>query len=269
MHRSSNNVTDVKAMLSALQYCLGTLSGAFVGFSLGLVGGGGSILAVPLIIYLVGVPNPHVAIGTSALSVAANAIASLLNHARSNNVEWRCGLSYALTGIVGASLGSTLGKVTDGESLLFLFGLLMIIVGALMLKNRSYTPVEARLTRANSPKVFGYGLGTGFFSGFFGIGGGFLIVPGLVASTRMPMINAVGTSLIAVAAFGLTTALNYATSNFINWPLAAALIIGGTIGGFGGTMTARRLSSRGVLTSVFAALTFIMAAYVLFKSGRF
>lgn len=255
-------------MLSALQYCLGILSGALVGFSLGLVGGGGSILAVPLVIYLVGIPNPHVAIGTSALSVAANAIAGLLNHARSNNVEWRCGLSYASTGVAGASLGSALGKITDGKSLLFLFGLVMIFVGALMLKGRRHISVEARLTRTNSPRILGYGLGTGFLSGFFGIGGGFLIVPGLVASTRMPMIKAVGTSLIAVAAFGLTTALNYAISNFIDWSLAAALIVGGTIGGFGGAVAARRLSSGGALTNVFATLTFIAAAYVLFKSGR-
>src|SRR3546814_7134217 len=83
-------------------------------------------------------------------------------------------------------------------------------------------------------KVIGLGLGTGVVSGFFGIGGGFLIVPSLMASTRMPMINAVGTSLVAVTAFGLTTALNYAFSGLVDWPLATVFIIGGFAGGFAG-----------------------------------
>jgi uncharacterized membrane protein YfcA len=115
--------------------------------------------------------------------------------------------------------------------------------------------------------VLGYGLGTGLFSGFFGIGGGFLIVPGLVASTSMPMINAVGTSLIAVAAFGLTTAINYAFSGLIDWPLAAVFIGGGIVGGFGGSVLAKRLSGKGTLTTVFAILIFVVAAYMLWKSA--
>jgi uncharacterized protein len=254
-------------MLTELQYGLGALSGAIVGFSLGLVGGGGSILAVPLIVYFVGINNPHIAIGTSAVAVAANAVTGLLNHARADNVKWHCGITYALAGTIGASLGSTLGKLTRGADLLFLFGLVMIFVSALMLTKRQYGSVNAKLTRANAPKVIGFGLGSGFFAGFFGIGGGFLIVPGLVASTRMSMINAVGTSLIAVAAFGLTTAVNYAISNLINWPLAAALILGGLIGGVGGTMTAQKLSDTGALTTVFAVIIFFVAAYVLCRSG--
>ena len=81
-------------MLTSFQMILGALSGSLVGFSLGLVGGGGSILAVPLMVYLVGVKNPHVAIGTSALAVAANAAIGLINHARQGTVIWRCGLLY-------------------------------------------------------------------------------------------------------------------------------------------------------------------------------
>ena len=79
--------------------------------------------------------------------------------------------------------------------------------------------------------MIGYGAATGLFSGFFGIGGGFLIVPGLMASTGMPMRNAVGSSLVAVTAFGLTAALNYALSGLVDWGLAAAFIAGGVIGG--------------------------------------
>ena len=94
-------------MLDPLQYLLGGGSGALVGFTLGLVGGGGSILAVPLMVYVVGVQNAHVAIGTSALAVAANAGTGLVSHARSGTVKWRCGGLYAAAGVVGAMAGST------------------------------------------------------------------------------------------------------------------------------------------------------------------
>lgn len=255
-------------MLDTAQYLLGAFSGALVGFSLGLVGGGGSILAVPLMVYLVGVKSPHVAIGTSALAVAANAFMSLLTHARAGNVRWRCGLMYAAAGILGAFAGSSAGKAFDGQRLLFLFAIVMIVVGVLMLRRRKHEgTADAQCTRTNAPKVLGYGLGTGAFSGFFGIGGGFLIVPGLVASTDMAMINAVGTSLVAVTAFGLTTALNYAASGLVDWLLAGAFIGGGVLGSVLGAGTAKRLSGAGHLTTVFAGLIFAVAAYMLWKSA--
>lgn len=255
-------------MLDTLQYILGTFSGVLVGFSLGLVGGGGSILAVPLMVYLVGVPGPHVAIGTSALAVAVNAATGLASHARAHTVKWGCGAMYAAAGVVGALLGSTAGKAFDGQKLLFLFALVMVIVGVLMLRGRKAGDSPGvECNRRNAPKVGGFGFGTGLFSGFFGIGGGFLIVPGLVASTRMPMINAVGTSLVAVTAFGLTTAANYAFSGLVDWPLAGIFIVGGVVGGIGGTTLAKRLSGGGTLTTVFALLIFVVAAYMLWKSA--
>lgn len=255
-------------MLTPLQYLLGGLSGSLVGFTLGLVGGGGSILAVPLMVYLVGVASPHVAIGTSALAVAANAATGLVSHARSGTVKWRCGLMYAGAGVIGAFGGSTAGKLVDGQKLLFLFAVVMVVVGLLMLRGRRNAGVaDVVCSRTNAPKVLSYGIGTGLFSGFFGIGGGFLIVPGLVASTRMPMINAVGTSLVAVMAFGLTTAVNYAASGLIDWPLAAVFITGGIVGGAAGTLVAKRLSGTGALTTVFATLIFVVAAYMLWKSA--
>ena len=255
-------------MLDTLHTLLGVLSGAMVGFSLGLVGGGGSILAVPLMVYLVGVKSPHIAIGTSALAVAANAALGLFNHARHGTVKWRCGLIYAAAGVAGAFAGSTAGKAFDGQRLLFLFAIVMIVVGVLMLRRRNQAGIEgAECTRENAPKVLGYGLGTGAFSGFFGIGGGFLIVPGLIASTSMPMINAVGTSLVAVTAFGLTTAFNYALSGLVDWLLAALFIGGGVLGSLAGTKAAKRLSGGGHLTAVFAILIFVVATYMLWKSG--
>lgn len=255
-------------MIDTVHMLLGAFSGALVGFTLGLVGGGGSILAVPLMVYLVGVKDPHVAIGTSAFAVAMNAAMGLFNHARHGTVKWRCGIIYATAGVAGAFAGSSAGKVFDGQRLLFLFALVMIVVGVLMLRRRNQEgDVDAQCNRENAPKVLGYGLGTGGFSGFFGIGGGFLIVPGLIASTGMPMINAVGTSLIAVTAFGLTTAANYALSGLVDWILAAVFIVGGVLGSLAGTRAAKRLSGSGQLGTIFAVLIFVVAAYMLWKSG--
>nr|WP_250152084.1 sulfite exporter TauE/SafE family protein [Ancylobacter radicis] len=256
-------------MLEPLQYGLGAGAGVLVGFTLGLVGGGGSILAVPLMVYLVGVRNPHVAIGTSAFAVAVNAAAGLLGHARAGTVKWRCGGMYAAAGILGAFAGSSLGKLVGGEKLLFLFALLMLVVGVVMLRGRG-NPGEpgAECTRQKAPKVLGFGLGTGIFSGFFGIGGGFLIVPGLIGSTGMPILNAVGTSLVAVTAFGLTTAFNYALSGLVNWPLAFVFVGGGAFGSIAGMKLAQHLSGRnGHLATVFATLIFVVAFYMLFKSA--
>lgn len=255
-------------MIDAAQALLAALSGVAVGFTLGLVGGGGSILAVPLMVYVVGVQSPHMAIGTSALAVAANALAGLANHARAGNVNWRCGGAYALAGVLGALAGSSAGKAFDGQKLLFLFALLMIVVALLMYRSRNGEGVEGVVcNRDNFPKVAGFGLGTGMLSGFFGIGGGFLIVPGLIASTAMPIYRAIGTSLVAVSAFGLTTALNYAASGLIDWPLAASFIAGGVLGSLLGTAASRRLSAqKGTLNAMFATLVLGVAVYMLTKS---
>ena len=255
-------------MIDTAQALLAALSGIAVGFTLGLVGGGGSILAVPLMVYVVGVRSPHIAIGTSALAVAANALAGLANHARAGNVNWRCGGTYAFAGVIGAFAGSTFGKAIDGQKLLFLFALLMIVVAMLMYRSRGGEGVEGVVcNRDNFPKVASFGFGTGMLSGFFGIGGGFLIVPGLIASTSMPIYRAIGTSLVAVTAFGLTTAFNYAFSDLIDWPLAASFIAGGIGGSLIGTAASRRLSAKkGTLNAMFATLVLIVAVYMLIKS---
>lgn len=257
-------------MLDFGQYLLGALSGSLVGFSLGMFGGGGSILAVPLMVYVVGVPVAHVAIGTSALAVAANPAASLASQARQGNVIWRCSLMFSIAGVAGATLGSTLGKALDGQKLLFLFALVMIFVGIRMIRGRRQEGVPGvRCNRDNAPRVLAAGGVTGLFSGFFGIGGGFLIVPGLIASTGMPILNAIGSSLVAVTAFGSTTAVNYAFSGLVDWLLAAIFIAGGTVGSTLGSIAAHRLGTRkGALNTAFALLVFSVAGYMLWKSGR-
>lgn len=255
--------------LDAVQYVLGGFSGGLVGFTLGLFGGGGSILAVPLMVYLVGVPNPHMAIGTSAFAVSANAFSNLLGHARAGHVKWRCAGLYSVSGIIGALLGSSFGKMIDGQKLLALFALLMLFVGVMMFRKRGADgDPGAQCSRENAPKVVGFGGLTGIFSGFFGIGGGFLIVPGLIASTGMPILFAIGSSLVAVTAFGLTTALNYALSGYVEWLLALVFVAGGIAGGGLGAAVAGRLSARkGVLNTLFAYLIFGVATYMLYRSA--
>jgi uncharacterized protein len=251
-----------------IQGLLGLASGALVGFSLGLVGGGGSILAVPLMVYLVGVPDPHVAIGTSALAVAANAAVNLSNHARGGTVRWGCALTFAAAGIIGALVGSIFGKMLNGQKLLALFALLMLVIAALMLKTRARAGLpDVKIDLSNMPAIVGLGLATGTVSGFFGIGGGFLIVPALMLATGMSIMNAVSSSLVAVTAFGLTTAASYAWSGLISWGLAGLFIAGGIAGGLVGTRSARLLAGRrGALNTLFAAVIIAVALYMLVRS---
>ncbi|MEA2864740.1 MAG: uncharacterized protein QOC84_2696 [Bradyrhizobium sp.] len=255
-------------MISAVQGVLGLASGALVGFSLGLVGGGGSILAVPLMVYVVGVSEAHVAIGTSAIAVAANAAVNLSNHARGGTVIWSCALPFAAAGIAGALAGSIFGKMLDGERLLALFALLMLVIAALMLKTRSRVGLpDAKMSWDNMPAIVGLGLATGTLSGFFGIGGGFLIVPALMLAPGLPIMNAVSSSLVAVTAFGLTTAARYAWSGLISWGLAALFVAGGLAGGVIGTRFARLLSARrGALNMVFAGAIIAVALYMLARN---
>jgi uncharacterized membrane protein YfcA len=250
------------------QDVLSLVSGSLVGFSLGLVGGGGSILAVPLMVYVVGVPEAHLAIGTSAIAVAANAAFNLSNHARNGTVIWSCALPFAAAGIVGAFIGSIFGKMLDGQRLLALFALVMLVIAALMLKARSRDGLaDVKISSANFLAIVGLGLATGTLSGFFGIGGGFLIVPALMLATGMSIMNAVSSSLVAVTAFGLTTASSYAYSGLVSWPLAGLFIAGGVLGGLIGTRSAKFLSTRrGALNIVFAAVIVAVAVYMLMRN---
>lgn len=245
-------------------------SGSLVGFSLGLLGGGGSILAVPLLVYVVGLRSTHMAIGTSALAVAVNAFANLIPHHRAGNVKWPCAAVFAISGIAGAAGGAALGKAVDGKQLLFLFGLVMIAVAVAMLTPRAASAgnPDVKLTPAIGIRLAGTGLLVGAMSGFFGIGGGFLIVPAIMLGAGMAAINAVGSSLVSVGAFGLTTAVSYAVAGMVDWRIAALFIFGGVLGGLAGTRLAGHLAGqRGALTRIFAVAVLVVAGFILWRSA--
>ncbi|MBN8999673.1 MAG: sulfite exporter TauE/SafE family protein, partial [Rhizobiales bacterium] len=176
-----------------------------------------------------------------------------------------------IAGIVGAAAGAAIGKAFDGQRLLALFGVLMIVIGGLqLLPRRGGSNPDVRLhlgtARALLPWLIGTGLVVGFASGFFGIGGGFLIVPGLVGATAMPIVNAIGSSLVSVSAFGATTAASYALSGYVDWWVAALFIAGGLAGSLAGTALARRLAGRGdTLKLIFAGIVIAAGVYVSWR----
>ena len=227
--------------IAALRLILAIGSGGVIGLILGLVGGGGSILAVPLLVYVVGVPSAHIAIGTAAIAVALNAGFSLAAHARLGTVKWRCALVFAGAGVLGSLLGAELGKAIDGQRLL---GLVRARDGRrrpqhvetlIQTSERKRSADAGHPLRYLLPRLVGLGFGVGLLAGFFGIGGGFLIVPALMLATGMALPNAIGTSLVAVTAFGLATAGSYASAGFIDWRLAFLVITGGVVGSIAGT----------------------------------
>lgn len=250
---------------------LALVSGGLIGIMLGLVGGGGSILAVPLLVYVVGIGSPHAAIGTASVAVAANALVSLAGHARTGRVKWPCATVFAVFGVIGAAIGAALGKSFDGKHLLALFGVLMIGVGLSMLRPRRKADApDVHLSRATAtallPRLVPAAIGTGLAAGFFGIGGGFLIVPGLVATTAMPLAYAVATSLVVVSALALTTAASYTFSGYVEWGLAGVLILGGFGGTRLGILLGRRLAGRKrLLERVFAGVVLLVGAYIVVR----
>jgi uncharacterized membrane protein YfcA len=253
-------------LLSTLQNIECVLSGIIVGFSLGLIGGGGSILAVPLLLYFVGVSDAHIVVGTTALAVGLNALMNLIPHARAGNVRWIPALHFALAGVVGALVGAAIGKVVNGHALMTFFALLMLVVAYSMYRQKGNPPPTPGSVCRNHPCVYAYGGGVGLLSGFFGIGGGFLIVPALMRSARMSILQAVGSSLLAVGMLGLATAASYAWSGLVDWQIAIEYLLGGILGGWIGARIAEHLGkNKKTLNLVFVFAIALVACYMLFK----
>jgi uncharacterized membrane protein YfcA len=235
---------------------------------LAMFGGGGSVLATPLLLYVVGVKDPHVAIGTSAAAVAFNAAANLVGHWRAQRVKWPCASVFAAAGLIGSLLGSSLAKEVEGRRLLLYFALAMAAIALSMLRRpKSEGDPDVRIAWPLVLKLAPIGVVTGFAAGFFGIGGGFLIVPGLMAAAGMTLANAAASSLVSVALFGAATAFNYALSGLVDWPLAGLFVLGGAAGGWLGLKGAGVLAARATLARrLFAALVLLVAGYVAWRA---
>lgn len=253
---------DLAAIIATLA------SGALVGLLLAVFGGGGSVLAAPLLLYAVGVRDPHVAIGTSSAAVAANAVFNLFGHWRGGRVKWPCALVFAGAGLIGSFAGSSLAKAIDGGQLLLAFAVAMAAIALSMLRRpKSEGDPDVHINAALMARLAPLGLLTGLAAGFFGIGGGFLIVPGLMLATGMTMANATASSLVSVAIFGAATSLNYAVSGFVDWRLGGLLLAGGMAGGLIGLRVAGHLSAHVVpARRAFALLVLAVAGYVAWRA---
>ncbi|WP_397422693.1 sulfite exporter TauE/SafE family protein [Phenylobacterium sp.] len=251
-----------------LSYAAAGLSGALIGLLLTVFGGGGSVLATPLLLYFVGVQDPHVAIGTSAAAVAVNAAMGLGVQARAGRVKWPCALVFGGAGLAGSLVGAHLAQKVDGAVLILWFAVVMALIGASMLFPRKDAgDPSVHLTPALTVKLAPLGLATGLAAGFFGIGGGFLIVPGLMAATGMTLAHAAASSLVSVALFGAATSASYAISGLIDWGLFAALVAGGAGGALAGAPMARALAGHADLARrVFALMVIATAAYVAWRA---
>lgn len=260
----------VDFVLEPLVIFLSVFSGILVGFSLGLIGGGGSVLAVPLLLYVVGVRDVHAAIGTSALAVGVIAAINILGHKRKNHVKFKQGLVFALPGIGGTLLGAQLGLLTPSANLLLFFAIFMGIIAVLMLRKKaskydvqnSAKQSTIMLSKKNIP-LSGFFVGT--LAGYFGIGGGFLIVPTLMYSGGLSIIDAIGTSLVSVSAFGLTTASSYLVAGNVDVLIASMFVIGGVVGGLFGIRLTDKIPKEN-LTKIFAVMLFVIAGYIVVRS---
>lgn len=179
-------------------------------------------------------------------------------------MKWPCALVFGGAGLAGSLTGAHLAKQLDGDTLLVWFAVAMAAVGLSMLrKPASAGDPGVRLTRSLVTRLAPVGAVTGLAAGFFGIGGGFLIVPGLMAATGMTLAHAAASSLVSVALFGAATSLSYALSGLVDWPVFAALVAGGAVGAGAGAIVAPVLARRARLgRTVFALMVVATAVYV-------
>jgi uncharacterized membrane protein YfcA len=204
---------------------------AVVGVALGMLGGGGSILMVPLLTYIGGL-DPKQAIATSLLVVGATSAIGAIGHTRAGRVRWRVGLAVGLAGMAGAYGGGQLGRFVSGTALLIGFAILMCAAAVAMLRQRIDRSDNGR---APARRLVALGLAVGAVIGLVGAGGGFLLVPALALLGALPMPAAVGTSLVVIAMQSFAGLAGHLAGTPIDWRLAGlvtgAAVVGGLVGG--------------------------------------
>ena len=259
--------------------------GALVGFSLGLTGGGGAIFAVPMLVYVLGVPARE-AVGISLLTVGSTAFVGFVQRARRSMVEFPTGLLFALAGMIGAPIGSKLADFVPEPLLLAMFaGLMFLIAIRMWLKaneKASHLPILAddnagptcrrdpegrlRLTSQCAMLLGIVGLSAGILTGVFGVGGGFIIVPALVSFACMGMQRAIGTSLLIITLVSLSgTTGHLLAGKELSLQTSGLFTSGSLIGLFIGSWLAQRLAGP-MLQRLFAISIVLVATYVILRS---
>ncbi|MES9537712.1 TSUP family transporter [Actinomadura sp. NPDC000600] len=230
-----------------------------IGVSLGLLGGGGSILTVPILVYVAGVEAKQ-AIAMSLFVVGATSLAGILPHARAGRVRWRTGLLFGGAGMAGAYAGGRLAAFIPGGVLLGAFAVMMAVTAVAMLRSRR-TPTG---THADRPifRILAEGVTVGLVTGLVGAGGGFLVVPALVLLGGLSMPVAVGTSLLVIAMKSFAGLAGYLSSVHIDWPLTLAVTAAAVLGGLAGSRLAGRVDPQR-LRQAFGWFVLVMAGVVV------
>lgn len=245
---------------------LGLFLSALIGLSLGLIGGGGSIITVPVLVYVLGV-EAHEAVGMSLAVVGGTSLIGSILHYRRGNLQMKTGLTFGVSGILGALAGSPLTKLLSPPALLMTFALLMLFIAVLMLRRKpvAESEIDRLHKKSNVWKALLAGFGVGVLTGFLGVGGGFLIVPALVMFGGLSMKNAVGTSLFVIFLNCVAGLVGHASQNGFDWSLTAqvtALAVAGTIFG---TLLSHKLAAK-KLQKGFAVFVLIVAVFLMAKN---
>ncbi|WP_446220157.1 sulfite exporter TauE/SafE family protein [Micromonospora sp. IBHARD004] len=232
-----------------------------IGISLGLLGGGGSILAVPLLVYVADLPAKE-AIATSLLVVGATSAVGVLPHARAGRVRWRTGLIFGFAGMTGAYAGGRLAEFIPAGFLLTGFAVMMLATAVAMIRGRR--AAEGRPVPHELPvlRVILDGVVVGLVTGLVGAGGGFLVVPALALLGGLPMPVAVGTSLVVIAMKSFAGLAGYLSSVSIDWGLAAAVTVAAIAGSLAGGRLVRRIPAE-LLRRSFGWFVVAMGVFVL------
>ncbi|MDG6105939.1 sulfite exporter TauE/SafE family protein [Dactylosporangium aurantiacum] len=236
------------------------LAGA-IGVSLGLLGGGGSILAVPLLVYVAGLPAKE-AIATSLLVVGATSAVAVVPHLRAGRVRWRTGLIFGLAGMTGAYTGGRLAAYIPAGVLLTGFAVMMLATATAMIRGRRGTGGEPAPRELPLPRVVADGVVVGLVTGLVGAGGGFLVVPALALLGGLSMPVAVGTSLVVIAMKSFAGFAGYLSGVSVDWTLAAAVTIAAAAGSLIGARLAGRVPAE-VLRKTFGWFVVAMGTFVL------
>lgn len=235
-----------------------------IGLTLGLLGGGGAILAVPVLTYITSL-DPVQAIPTSLFVVGVTSLVSLTLHALKKRVVWRTGLVFGLAAMVGAFVGGRVGTYVPAPVLMFSFAAVMTAAAIAMIRGRRQAGDQQEQPRELPiGKALAIGTVVGLVSGFVGAGGGFLIVPALVLLSRLPMARAVATSLLIITMQSASGLAGYAVSTSLDWSLATAIAGLAVAGSFIGFWLSNRLPSQG-LRKGFGFFVLAIAAVVLIK----